>query len=304
MSIFSRGISWLKQCGIKESYAIGYRPIIGAESRYDDKREYAVILPKKTEWYADPFLYEYEGQTYLFAEIMKDENHWRGVLGVLCLSKGEDRFTEVLSEDFHLSYPQVFSYKGLIYMLPETYSSDQLRLYKCVNFPQDWELEWTMLEGVHYVDTTLLFDQDTIFAETHDLDTEKNLLFEININKRSVRKIENRNGVFVDRRPGGGFFEQGNSLLHMLQHNDNVYGEYLHIAKVEAFNQDGLKEEEIGTLKCADIRTNTSKKFKRVHTYNRTSDYEVIDLLFNMVIPKRFLLNAFRSAKRKLKRYF
>lgn len=150
-------VKLLKIFGTKESYAIGYRNHEGEDISYRDARKYTLIMPSKTEWYADPFLFEYQGKTYLFAEIMKDENNWRGVLGVCCLSDNETHFEVVLSESFHLSYPFVFSYKDEIYMMPETYSSNQLRLYKCKNFPNNWELEWILLDAVHFVDTTLFF---------------------------------------------------------------------------------------------------------------------------------------------------
>lgn len=72
---------------------------------------------------------------------MKKKNNGRGVLGCLCLSDGDTCFKEVLNENFHLSYPNVFEYDGSIYMLPETFESNQLRLYKCVSFPYKWELD-------------------------------------------------------------------------------------------------------------------------------------------------------------------
>lgn len=47
----------------------------------------------------------------------------------------------VLTEDWHLSYPFVFEHEGDIFMMPEGSRSGQLKLYRAVDFPNEWEVE-------------------------------------------------------------------------------------------------------------------------------------------------------------------
>jgi hypothetical protein len=55
------------------------------------------VLPfNKNEWYADPFLFENDGDIYLFAEAMNFENN-RGCICVCNLSK-EGKFEHCLKD--------------------------------------------------------------------------------------------------------------------------------------------------------------------------------------------------------------
>lgn len=45
----------------------------------------------------------------------------------------------VLKENFHLSFPTVFDWRGEVWMLPETSADHSLTLYRCTQFPDKWE---------------------------------------------------------------------------------------------------------------------------------------------------------------------
>ena len=51
----------------------------------------------------------------------------------------------VLRENWHLSYPHVFSWKDHVYMMPEGSGSGSLRLYRAVEYPLKWELVQEMV---------------------------------------------------------------------------------------------------------------------------------------------------------------
>lgn len=51
----------------------------------------------------------------------------------------------VLDEEWHLSYPFVFSYHGKMYLMPEGSKKGDLRLYRAVDFPLKWTLEKIIL---------------------------------------------------------------------------------------------------------------------------------------------------------------
>ena len=80
-------------------------------------------------WFADPFLFEYEGATYLFYE-MFDRIKRKGVIGY---SKFENNVlskpTVILEDSFHLSFPFVYKKGNDIFMIPECSESNKITLY-------------------------------------------------------------------------------------------------------------------------------------------------------------------------------
>lgn len=65
-------------------------------------------------------------------------------------------FKEVLVEPIHLSYPNVFEYKGKIYMIPESGHNYDIRLYVSNDFPYKWEFIKVLFSGANFVDTSFV----------------------------------------------------------------------------------------------------------------------------------------------------
>ncbi|MEV5572256.1 hypothetical protein AB0L06_19600 [Spirillospora sp. NPDC052269] len=90
----------------------------------------------------------------------------------------------VLAEDFHLSYPFVFTHGGRFFLVPETRRTGQVRLYVADPFPTRWRLATVLLHrpladptlvhldgrwwmyacGPHNHDHLHLFNADTLFG--------------------------------------------------------------------------------------------------------------------------------------------
>ena len=68
---------------------------------------------------------------------------------------GHESVGTVLDEDFHLSYPYIFEYENEIYMCPETHKKKEIRIYKCLEFPNKWEFHKTLMRDVSAVDTNI-----------------------------------------------------------------------------------------------------------------------------------------------------
>lgn len=103
------------------------------------KKIYSVpCLPKKIAWnptiiVADPFLFVKNGKLFLFYESKDFFSP-----GVIKMTYTEDlkswaKPVVVLKESFHLSYPWVFEENGKVYMIPETGSDGNIRLYEAAN---------------------------------------------------------------------------------------------------------------------------------------------------------------------------
>ncbi len=101
---------------------------------------------------ADPFVLRRNEGWYLFFEVVNADNG-RGSIGYAVSDDGYSwRYGRiVLEEPFHLSYPYVFEWDGLYYMLPEASASGSLRLYKATDFPEKWVFAGNLKEG-NFVD--------------------------------------------------------------------------------------------------------------------------------------------------------
>lgn len=87
---------------------------------------------------ADPFLIFECGVWHMFFEVLTTEN--KGVISVARSHNGISWQYQsiVLEEDFHLSYPYVFCWRGKYYMIPETLEVGCIRLYEATRFPFEW----------------------------------------------------------------------------------------------------------------------------------------------------------------------
>jgi hypothetical protein len=106
---------------------------------------------------ADPFLDRHDGAWTMLFEVMNE----RGYKGEIAVATSADGLAWqyqgiALAEPFSLSYPQVFRWHGEVYMLPEGFEDDCLRLYRADPFPARWRQVATLLEGQRLADATIL----------------------------------------------------------------------------------------------------------------------------------------------------
>jgi hypothetical protein len=125
---------------------------------------------------ADPFLLRHQGLWFLFFEVFNDATY-RGEISLASSAdlRRWDYRGKVLAEPFHLSYPHVFAWQGEIYMLPETFGEDCVRLYRAEAFPHDWRPMVDLIQDGPAADPTL-FHHDGAWwlftcprPETHDV---------------------------------------------------------------------------------------------------------------------------------------
>lgn len=273
---------FLKRVFMSESYAVAYRFLpsvdvpLGAQ-----KPDFHLLSLGWNYWCADPFPIYYEGEWYIFVEIYH-LYRTKARLGYYLL-KQPDRVHVILDEPFHLSYPNVFTWNGDIYMIPETYQAKQLRLYRASAFPDQWVLDSVLLENMSMVDASLFVDGDIIYVEAREKSSQRgvscNRLFKLDMRFRSIVEIERDLSRYIDRRPAGNFFCVGNQLYHALQNCDRCYGDFVHIAIVQYFSDEGLRETEVMQFHVEDLPVNSDKRLVRTHTFNRNRELEVMDVV-------------------------
>jgi len=112
---------------------------------------------------ADPFMIRVGQTWYMFFEVLG----WETNCGRIGLATSQDGFKWtyhqiVLAEPFHLSYPCVFEWAGDYYMIPESCQADSVRLYRASDFPTQWSLVGTLLNGNAFLDSSI-FRYDDIW---------------------------------------------------------------------------------------------------------------------------------------------
>lgn len=258
---------------------------------------YKLVEAPKGQWIADPFLYEYEGKHYLFVEqYVKEEQH--ACLG--CYEIIDDvptNYHVIVKTPYHMSYPCVFRFDGHHYMIPESSANNSIDLYEATEFPFRWEHKKVLLQGDKYVDSTvyLVGGKMMLLSYRKSSDGWYIVQFEVKIEKGELKKISEKKYDSNTGRPAGFIFKENGNLFRPSQDCSKKYGESLIINKVEMFDEQGFEEHQISKIIFKDV--NVPIRVQRIHTINRDSVYEVVDLFQEKID----LLHAFRIIKRKYK---
>lgn len=284
------------------AWGIGWRRI-GADSQtnlpINEKRVNYITLPVTDRYYyADPFIFEEDNNVYLFAECM---DRYRGKGSISVSKYTGKRFSpmkEVLNEEFHLSYPNVFKYHNQYYMIPETGEAKQVRLYCAKYFPNNWELDTVLIDdGNSYVDTSFQFlNSDIImycYSETGGGTLRR---FLVDMEHRKLHEVS-ASGYHIDR-PGGNCFYVNGFCYRPLQNCRDYYGQGVKIYKDESGT-----ESYVGEMTPENIDFSHSNiKLTGTHTLNRSEHFEVIDYKYNrfcVTKPWIHLSSQFYSRRNK-----
>lgn len=102
-----------------------------------DLSDLTIVPSPEGCYFADPFLAEENGKTYLFYE---DYDYEKGRIAVAEVEGLEVKNHRVIiDEPYHMSFPSVVKFKGEWYMTPERCLAGELLVYKAVSFPDVWE---------------------------------------------------------------------------------------------------------------------------------------------------------------------
>ncbi len=115
------------------------------------------VTDREAAYVADPFLFHENGVWYMFMEVF--DQHTSGDIGLASSTDGYHWNYEriVLDEAFHLSYPYVFKVGATYYMIPETFQLNEVRIYKAIDFPDEWTYLATIITGRPFVDPSIFY---------------------------------------------------------------------------------------------------------------------------------------------------
>lgn len=247
---------------------------------------------------ADPFLFRYKGENWLFYETVTKE--YKGVLGCFKEIAGEWRQQGVvLAEPFHLSYPQVFEEDGHVYMIPE--SGDQGRgvvaLYESTDFPRGWVKRQVLIQKP-YADSSLLRKDGHYYLAcyTNELGSAElwhadKLTGPWTLHPQS----QNMNQSRRLRRCGGSWLMEDGRLYRIVQDCNGGYGKRVFKVPVVAITPNEYKEGDAMLM----LDTNQHPQGRK-HTYNeirfdghKLSVFDVrADYLGNLLCVVKDLIRA------------
>ncbi|MBM1105810.1 hypothetical protein JQC67_06660 [Aurantibacter crassamenti] len=245
-----------------------------------------IKLPKDEFW-ADPFLFDYKNETYVFFENYPYSTK-RGKISCGRLKNNQIvDVIDILDFDYHLSYPYVFEENGEIYLMPESSENKKLEIYKCTHFPDQWELHSTAFEGELIADAFFFDDENNekwLFlnkAATTTVPLENELyIYKVSSTDLLKKLIPHKqNPVLIDSRTarnGGAIFSYKNKIYRPSQANDQgVYGRALNINRITNLTLEEYSEETIET-----VEPDFYEGLMSVHHLHQTDDRFVIDAAY------------------------
>ncbi len=243
--------------------------------------DWIALKDDNERFYADPFVFVHKGQTYIFME----EFPYSTMKGIISVSTVSDdgrisKPKHVLERPFHLSYPFVFERDGEIWMIPETYSSGKIELYRAENFPNEWVFHQVLVDDVVASDATLFEHEGLLwlFAAEHDGGSSWDTL-----SLWYAYKLEGPwyphilNPVLVDAksaRPAGKIVVKDGRIIRPAQNCIGGYGTGLVLKEIVKLDKNVFEEREIADLPPPDEWGAVG-----VHTLNHGGGIEVIDQL-------------------------
>jgi hypothetical protein len=232
-------------------------------------------------FYADPFLYAWRGRTFLFVE------DFPFAANKAVISAAEvvgDRLAAapvpVLERPYHLSYPFVFGDAAAIYMLPESWQSNALELYRAVEFPWKWELHSVLIGGIGLADATPLFYQNRwwLFASAAQYGTTHHdeLLIFYSDKLTGPWRPHSGNPVKSDcrsARPAGRMVPRGDQLFRPAQDCEDSYGSGVVWHQIVELSPSRFREVEI-----ARVMAPRELGFDGHHTFDEIGPLQAIDV--------------------------
>jgi hypothetical protein len=239
------------------------------------------VLPDPGDhFYADPFPFEWQGQSFLFVE---DYPHATGKAVISVVAFDANGVPEaprvVLEEPHHLSYPQVFERDGAVWMLPEASASGKLTLYRASAFPDRWTAETVLVEG-EISDATLLEHDGQLWLFATDRDgygsTSDTLVVFSAPALTGPWTPHAGNPILIDHRmarPGGAFVRSRDGRIVLpVQDGTLGYGGGLGLSELLQ-----LDRQTVRLSAPRPIVADGDWPYPKIHTLNRAGRLEVID---------------------------
>jgi hypothetical protein len=196
----------------------------------------------------------------------------------------------VLEKPYHLSYPFLFDYQGQLYMVPESNENNTIDLYKCVEFPSQWEFVKTLISNTKAVDATLV-EKDGIWWLFANIINKNGSSWDTLHLYMADHPLSDRwtphpkNPIVKDihtARPAGRFLSHGGWPLRPSQDCSVRYGYATNFNRVTILSKTNY--EEVRTI---IFKPPHKGNILAVHTWNEKQGLIFIDAKLRRYKPKK-----------------
>ena len=246
----------LRRAAFRRQWFLGLRQRRADILPHEDPRPWHVVSPPGDRYWADPFVFESDGETLVFIEQVRFADQ-KGELAVGRLERGGElsALEPIMRAPHHLSYPFVLRDGGQTFMIPESSEAGRVELWTATDFPTGWTRAAVLLEGVTAVDASVLRHGGLYWMWVNQsfdggrLDDETFLYFSDRL--ESGWTPHPRNPVVSDARrarPAGRPFLHGEVLIRPAQDCTGGYGSRVIFNAVEVLTTDDYRERPVGSL--------------------------------------------------------
>jgi hypothetical protein len=246
----------LRRATFRHQWSLGLRQRREDNLPHEDPRPWHVVSPPGDRYWADPFVFESDGDTFVFIEQVRFADR-KGELAVGQLERGGElsALEPIMHAPHHLSYPFVLRDGGETFMIPESSEARRVELWAATDFPTGWSRVAALLEGVEAVDASVLRHAGLYWMWVNQsfdggrLDDETFLYFSDRL--ESGWTPHPRNPVVSDARrarPAGRPFLHGEVLIRPAQDCTGGYGTRVVFNSVEVLTPDDYRERPVGSL--------------------------------------------------------
>lgn len=232
----------------------------------------------KKKYLADPFALADKNKLHIFFEELTYKEK-KGNISYVCYENG--RFSKkkiVIREPFHLSYPYLFKYNGDYFIIPESYETNKVFLYKAANFPLKWKRERILLDNFSGLDNTLFRHNGTwwLFSSNRYDCENSNLYLFYSDSLFGKWKTHPQNPIKIDvrsARPAGTPFKYKGVLYRPAMDCSEKYGGSITINKILTITKTDYQE-----IEHAKVQPGQNISFPNgIHTLCQTGKSTVID---------------------------
>ena len=235
---------------------------------------------------ADPFITDFFGKTTVFFENY-DVNRGLGNISYFELDGDNESLNSLtdnliytaLEEETHLSFPYLFEYAGNLYMVPENYQSDKIRIYVSDNSPSKW-IECSCCINNFPGTDPIIFEYNglwwlfaTPYVKGKKIE-QTNLYIWFSETPLGQWKEHPRNPIIYSEkiaRNAGQPILIGDILYRLSQDCSNRYGEKIVINKITKLTPTEFEEEVV-------LKLNGYEPYEEAfHTFNSCKNISVID---------------------------
>lgn len=259
-----------------DQWQIAYR--IGGDRL--DQAGLQCLAPAHKGFWADPFVAESDGHTFIFFEELSPATARGHIAAIEVYPDGQvGEPVNVLMRDYHLSYPFLFEYDGSLFMVPECAAAKRVEVFRCQRFPDRWEPHAVLLEGVEAFDPTLVEHDGmwwmyvTIQHDGNSCNDELHLFFAPGPFDEWTRHPLNPVRLDVRAaRPAGALFRNNGKLFRPAQDCSGRYGRAISIQEVRRMTTEDYEEVEVRR-----IPADWAAGAHATHTINQASGVTVYD---------------------------